>query len=242
MRHSTKRFFSAIYYECADEVLPVLCDSLRNIDPDMENRHMNQVHAMRSGVGNKHVFPRNVLLWNRDYHSQMKTLGIKRGVAWGMLCYRYCSLGQFVQLLQTQQIDTCLTRENIVQTERTKSDFTKDPNSLIKQQKVYVCKNKVRNLLTPNHFICYGSSNYFEKLTWKIFNDLSCNNSNKTTVLIDIFAILSFFCTVLWTSIVFIPSSISFSNLRQWTKFFGIKLSFHDRLTILGSSVLILGW
>ena len=119
MRHSTKRFFSAIYYECVDEVLPVLCDSLRNIDPDMENRHMNQVHAMRSAVGNKDVFPRNVLLWNRDYHSQMKTLGIKRGVAWGMLCYRYCSLGQFVQLLQKQQIDTCLTRENIVQTERT---------------------------------------------------------------------------------------------------------------------------
>ena len=56
------------------------------------------------------------LLWNRDYHSQMKTLGKKCGVAPGMFCYRYCSLGQFVQLWRTEQIDTDLTRDNVVQT------------------------------------------------------------------------------------------------------------------------------
>ena len=43
-----------------DELLPVLCDSLTNIDPDMENQHMNQVHAMGSAVGNKDVFATNV--------------------------------------------------------------------------------------------------------------------------------------------------------------------------------------
>ena len=71
----------------------------------MENQHLNQVHVMQSAVGNKHVFATNVLLWNRDYHSQMKALGKKQGVTPGMLCYIYCSLGQFVQLLRTQQIE-----------------------------------------------------------------------------------------------------------------------------------------
>ena len=98
-------FFFTIYYKYANELLPVLCNSLRNIDPDMENQHLNQVHAMQSAVGNKHVFATNVLLWNHDHHSQMKTLGKKQGVAPGMLCYRYCSLGQFVQLLGTQEIE-----------------------------------------------------------------------------------------------------------------------------------------
>ena len=49
-----------ICYESADEFLPVLCDSLRNIDLDMGNQHMNQVHAMGSAVGNKHRFATNV--------------------------------------------------------------------------------------------------------------------------------------------------------------------------------------
>ena len=51
-----------------DELLPVFCDSLTNIDPDMENQHMIQVHAMRSAVGNKDVFATNVFPLKLSLH------------------------------------------------------------------------------------------------------------------------------------------------------------------------------
>ena len=120
------------------------------------------------------MFPTNTLknyhlLRDRYYCPQMKTLEKKRGVAPGPLCSRYYSLGPFVQFLREDQIYAGLTRDDIVQVEYTLSDFTKELNPLMRQWKIDVYKNKVRNLLTPSHFICYGTTNifrnHFEKLT-----------------------------------------------------------------------------
>ena len=44
------------------------------------------------------------------------------------------------------------------------SDFNQELNSLIKQRKVDVRRDKIRNLLTQNHFIRYGRSSCIQFL------------------------------------------------------------------------------
>lgn len=91
------------------------------------------------------------------------------------------------QFLQKEQIYAGLARHDIVQAQRTLSDFTKELNPLIRQPKIDVRKNKVRNLLTPSHFIRYGSSEYIQKLIRKT-NSLMCNNSHETVIMTKSFA------------------------------------------------------
>ena len=153
--------YFTIYYKSVDELLQDFRDSLTNFDPDMANQHINQVNAVWSAI-DKHMFPTITLksyhpLRDRYHRRKMKTLGGKHGVAPGTLCSRFCSLGQFVQFFD-------LTRDDIVQVERTLSDFTKELNPLMRQREIDVPKNKLRNLLTTSHFICYGNREYIQKV------------------------------------------------------------------------------
>ena len=88
--------------------------------------------------------------------------------------------------MREDQIYAGLTRDDIVQVEHTLSDFTKELNPLMRQWKIDVCKNKVSNLLTPSHFIRYGSNEYIQKSIRKT-NSLMCNNSNKHKVICNQF-------------------------------------------------------
>ena len=86
----------------------------------MGNQHMNQVHAMGSAVGNKHRFATNVFalkswlpLRNEDTWEKMWS-STRDALLQILFSWSICST-----LLKIEQIDTGLTKDNIVQTEHT---------------------------------------------------------------------------------------------------------------------------
>ena len=91
-------------------------------------------------------------------------MGTKNGVQPGTLRARYTSLSHFINFLRSNQIFAGLSRQHLHLLEEQVNAFSKTLNPSIKQRKIDVRREKVKNLLLPAHFIAYGRSKHVQNL------------------------------------------------------------------------------
>ena len=91
--------------------------------------------------------------------------GKKNGVQASTLRSRYTSVAFFLQLLiEKKQIFAGMSRSQVHLLDESLTDFNKDFSPHIKQRKVDVGREKVRQLLLASHFVSYGRSEAIQNL------------------------------------------------------------------------------
>ena len=115
------------------------------------------------------MFPINALtnlhsLRDNYHYPTFEMIGKTGGVQASTLRSRYTSSGFFVQFLRKNQIFAGLKRFQLQMVEQAMTDFNKDLNPHIKQRKIDVRRDKVKQLFLPSHFIRYGHSEVVQNL------------------------------------------------------------------------------
>ena len=170
--------FFTIYYEDADALLKGFLESL--LSAGMENnlavQHKNHVELVWSTVSKKMtilpVHPLSNLHLLRDFYHYptFQMIGKRDGVQASTLRSRYTSLGFFIQFLRKCQVFAGMSRMQLQVLEQAIGDFNKELNPLIKQRKVTIRGDKLKQLLLPSHFIKYGRSKAVQALL-KVFSE-----------------------------------------------------------------------
>ena len=177
--------YFTIYFKNAEDVLDAFQNDLYESGHEKDNsiQHRNSMHLIWASL-NKDLamFPLNPLanihLFRDFYHRPTyKRIGRKDGVQASTLRSRYVSFGFFIQFLRKNQIFAGMSRMQMQTLEQSVSDFNKELNPHIKQRKVEVRRQKVRQLLRPEHFIAYGQSTFVQGLIKE------SNKSNKSTMI-----------------------------------------------------------
>ena len=166
--------FFTIYYRQVEMLLEAFFNDLASaaMERDTAMAHKNKVELILTAINkreNMQMFPVNPLSnlhLLRDYYHRptFRMIGNKGGVQASTLRSRFVSMNFFIQFLRKQQIFAGMSRIQLSYLEDTISDFNKELNPLIKQRKIDVRREKVRNLLTPTHFINYGRSSCIQGL------------------------------------------------------------------------------
>ena len=170
-----------IYFENADSLLEQFQSELEGSGHDRQNavQHRNSVELIWISIDKSPtMFPVNGLCnvhLFRDFYHRPNFLRIGRedGVQASTLRARYVSLGFFFQFLRKYQIFAGINRKQMDLIEKSVEDFNKELNPLIKQRKVDVREEKRKNLLTSDHFVRYGRSNFVQKLIKTSKNNLT---------------------------------------------------------------------
>ena len=164
----------------AESLLDAFCDDLLSsgaMDNRMAVQHRNYVELVWAMLDkNMVVLPLNALsnlhLLRDFYHRpSVASIGKKHGVQASTIRSRYTSLSFFLQFLRKQQVFAGMSRAQIQLLSETITDFNKELNPFIKRRKVDVRRNKVKQLLTPGHFIKYGQSEFVQQLISTVKRD-----------------------------------------------------------------------
>ena len=166
-----KDFFT-IWYKDSNLLLEAYYNDLMQtgVERNVAFQHRNHVELIWSTISKDLImFPVNPLsnlhLFRDYYHyPSFQMIGKKNGVQASTLRSRYTSLTFFLQFLRKNQIYAGMSRSQLHLLDESITDFNKDLNPHIKQRKVDVRREKVRQLLLASHFVSYGRSEAIQNL------------------------------------------------------------------------------
>ena len=137
------------------------------VERNVAVQHHNHVELIWSSISKDLIMfpvsPLSNLHLFRDYYDypSFQMIGKKNGVQASTLRSKYTSVTFFLQFLREK---SRMSRSQLHFLDESMTDFNKDLNPHIRQRKVDVGREKVRQLLLASHFVSYGKSEAIQNM------------------------------------------------------------------------------